>query len=252
MNTPGGGATEFKGNGAAELTLVVRGMTCGACARQVEAAVGRLSGVSGAEVALARGTVLVRYDESRVQPADVSDAIRQAGYDAYSSDKPAGATSVGPSTPAEPALPVLPLAAGAAATTLLAAFYLAVVTIAQGWGHALELIGSDWYFVAAIAVGFGVQVGLFVHLRRRRHEQRAGLPTMATGVGTGTSTLAMLACCAHHGGELLVLFGLSAAAVFLNENRVPFMLLGIAANIAGIVIMLRLLRQSAGSPTRRA
>ncbi len=53
----------------------------------------------------------------------------------------------------------------------------------------------------------------------------------------------MLACCAHHAGDFLPLLGLSGAALFLNDNRVYFMPLGIASNFGGIAVMLRTLRQ---------
>ena len=139
-----------------------------------------------------------------------------------------------------------PIIAGALGALLLAALYLTVVTVAQSWSHALELVTADWYFVAAIAAGFGTQVGLFVHLRRRRRTGATRSSTALTGAGTGTSTVAMLACCAHHASDVLPLLGLSGAAIFLTDNRVPFMVLGLLSNAVGVVFMLRLLRKHDG------
>lgn len=134
-----------------------------------------------------------------------------------------------------------PAMAGTVAAALLAGLYVAVVAVEQNWSHAVGLLSSDGYFVAAIAASFGVQVGLFVHLRRdARASPRA--PTALTGAGTGTSTVATLLCCAPHVTNLLPLIGLSGAAVFLTNYRVPFLLLGVAINVAGIGVMVRLVR----------
>ena len=67
--------------------------------------------------------------------------------------------------------------------------------------------------------------------------------------GGGTSTAAMIACCAHHVTDVLPLLGLSGAAVFLAQYKVPFMVVGIISNIVGIGVMLRLIRRAQHSAT---
>jgi len=135
---------------------------------------------------------------------------------------------------------MLPVGAGALAGLLLVGLYLGLVTWAQGFGHARELLWDDRYFVAAIATGFGLQVGLFTYLRvilpRRAAASAAGL----TAAGTGSSTAAMLACCAHHLTDALPLLGLSGATIFLNDYRIPLMAVGLGVNAAGVAVMLRL------------
>ena len=135
----------------------------------------------------------------------------------------------------------LPAGAGALAALLLVGMYLGLVTWAQGLDHARELLWDDRYFVAAIATGFGVQVGLFIYLRvvlpRRAAASAAGL----TAAGTGTSTAGMVACCAHHLTDALPVLGLSGAAVFLNDYRQWLMAVALAMNAAGVVFMLHLL-----------
>ncbi len=65
----------------------------------------------------------------------------------------------------------------------------------------------------------------------------------ATGiVGTGTSTGAMLACCAHHLADVLPLIGLSGVAVFLTRYQMPVMIAGLAVNAGGIAYLWRQLR----------
>ena len=61
------------------------------------------------------------------------------------------------------------------------------------------------------------------------------------GASASTSTLAMAACCAHHVTDVLPLVGLSAAAVFVAEYRIHFMVLGLITNIVGIGVMLWLI-----------
>ena len=142
----------------------------------------------------------------------------------------------------------LPFGAGAVAGLLLVGLYLGIVTWAQGLGHARELLWNDRYFVAAIAGGFGVQVGLFVHVRRLVARRAAGSAAGVTAAGTGTSTVAMVACCAHHVADALPVLGLSGAAIFLNDYRIPLMASGLAVNALGVAFMLRLVVTN----TRRA
>ena len=135
---------------------------------------------------------------------------------------------------------LLPSGAGILAGAFLVALYLGLVTWAQGFEHARELLWGDRYFVAAIAAGFGLQVGLFVHVRRLVARAAAGSAAGITAAGTGTSTVAMVACCAHHVTDALPLIGLSGAAVFLNDYRIPLMAAGLAVNALGVAFMLRL------------
>ena len=128
-----------------------------------------------------------------------------------------------------------PLLAGLVAATLLIGFYLGVITLAQDWAHAREQMQTDRWFVAAISTGFGAQVGLFVYLRSLHARGNAG--TMAAS--TGTSTVAMLACCAHHLADALPLIGLSGAAVFLNDFKGPILWTGIVMNGGGIAYLVR-------------
>ncbi len=134
----------------------------------------------------------------------------------------------------------VPALFGTLATLALIGLYLGLVTWAQDYRHARELLWDDRYFVGAIAIGFGLQVGLFVHLRRLLAGAARGSAAAATATGTGTSSAAMIACCAHHLADALPVLGLSGAAVFLSDYRIPLMALGIAVNGAGIVFMVRL------------
>lgn len=133
---------------------------------------------------------------------------------------------------------------GAAGSMLLVAMYLGLVTLAQGFQHAVELLSQDWYFVLAIALGFGVQLDLFFYMRRALRKQKGtGSAAAMAGASTGTSSVAMLACCAHHVADVLPFVGLSGAALLLSEYRQPLMLVGIASNLVGIAMMVRAIRR---------
>lgn len=132
-----------------------------------------------------------------------------------------------------------PVMGGLVGAGAILAVYLGLVTLTSGsWEHARELLAEDRWFVGLIVLGFGVQVGLFVHLRRNLHAHRGGAMTATSG---GTSTAAMIACCAHHVSDVLPLLGLSGAAIFLAQYKVPFMVVGIVSNAVGIGVMLRLI-----------
>lgn len=131
---------------------------------------------------------------------------------------------------------------GVVAAAVLLALYLGVISLAQGTAHAVEQLVLDAPFVLTVSAGFGVQIGLFAELRAVDRQHRRG--AAVTAAGTTTSTAAMLACCAHHVVDLLPLVGLSAAAVFLNEFKTPLLVLGLAMNAAGVVVIGRELRRA--------
>jgi len=148
---------------------------------------------------------------------------------------------------------------GAIAAGGIAMFYVAVVWGASGsFRHLTDQVASDWYLLLPIVLGFGVQVGLLSELRRRQRALRAAAgasaaagATAAGAMGTGASTVGMVACCAHHVADLAPLVGATAAATFLYDYRLPFMLVGIGVNAVAIAIVARRLRRlptGAGSP----
>jgi copper chaperone len=61
-------------------TLRVPDMSCGHCKAAVEGELNKLSGVEGARADLEKGVVEVGYDESRVAPQQLIEAIEEAGY----------------------------------------------------------------------------------------------------------------------------------------------------------------------------
>jgi hypothetical protein len=136
---------------------------------------------------------------------------------------------------------------GILAAAGMAAFYAVVVAGASGSvGHLVDQVRTDWYLLAPIITGFGVQVGLVAELRRR---QRLARDTAVAGTaGAGGSTVGMIACCAHHLAEVAPFLAVTGAATFLVTYRVAFMALGLAATAVGIWMAARRLRHLPASP----
>jgi copper chaperone len=63
-----------------ERTFNVEGMSCAHCEATVEEELNALSGVERSNADFERGTVEVRYDESRVTTADIKNSVQEAGY----------------------------------------------------------------------------------------------------------------------------------------------------------------------------
>jgi len=64
-----------------QTTLPISGMTCAACANRIEKGLGKLEGVSSANVNFAMEKASVSYDPSRVDIGAMQETIRKLGYD---------------------------------------------------------------------------------------------------------------------------------------------------------------------------
>jgi hypothetical protein len=154
----------------------------------------------------------------------VREAVARAGY---SLENELGAVS-------NRYITVGPVLIGLVAAAGLLTMYVGLITLAQDWAHAVEQLSQDRWFVVAIAAGFGTQIGLFTYLRTLHNTAAVG----GVAASTGTSTAAMLACCAHHLTDVVPVVGLSGMAVFLNLYKTPLLWLGILMNLAGIAFMV--------------
>ena len=63
-----------------EITFPVQGMSCGACIRNIKAALEGKTGVKTVEVNLAAGEVAVSYNPQTTEPVALAEAIRTSGY----------------------------------------------------------------------------------------------------------------------------------------------------------------------------
>ncbi len=125
---------------------------------------------------------------------------------------------------------------------ILLSVYFIIVSFANSFAHAINEFGQLWYWIAALTIGFGIQVGLFTHVRQAvKIKQQFRGATTTVAAGAGVSTVSMVACCAHHLSDLLPILGLSAAAAFLVQYQLVFILAGVVSNIFGITYMLSII-----------
>jgi copper chaperone len=63
-----------------DTTFKVPEMSCGHCKAAVEGELNKLSGVESSSADIEKGTVAVRYDESRASTEQLKGVIEEAGY----------------------------------------------------------------------------------------------------------------------------------------------------------------------------
>ena len=136
-----------------------------------------------------------------------------------------------------------PVGAGLVGAAMLTLIYFGIVSWAESPQHAIDLFWEDRWVVIPLILGFGVQSALYIILKKRLFVPIAhtGPSGALTGAGGGMSTVAMVACCAHHVADVLPILGLTAAAAFLAEYQLAFMLVGLGTTLVGIVVMLIIL-----------
>lgn len=126
----------------------------------------------------------------------------------------------------------LPLSWALAAAALLLAVFFGIVGLVSGWPFALEQFAAFWPFLIALAVGFGVQVGLYAYLRQLAGGEKASGKVVAAS-GT-TSTVAMVSCCAHYLANVLPVLGVTGFITVVAQYQTELFWVGLAFNLAGI------------------
>jgi Cu+-exporting ATPase len=121
--------------------------------------------------------------------------------------------------------------AGLTATVILLSLYFGVLTLVSGWSFTVQQFGAYSSFLVALAIGFGIQVGLFLYLRRA--VEAAGSAKVMVATGT-TSGAAMVSCCTHYLVNLLPVLGATGLISFVGQYQVELFWFGIASNLAGI------------------
>ena len=127
-------------------------------------------------------------------------------------------------------------ASGLVATAALLGLYFGVLTLVSGWTFTVEQFAAYWYFIVALALGFGTQVGLFMYLRRAVHAAASGKVVAATGTASGA---AMISCCTHYLVNLLPALGATGLVTFVGEYQVELFWFGLLSNLAGIAYIGR-------------
>ena len=128
-----------------------------------------------------------------------------------------------------------PLATGTLAFLAMLGIYFGVLTLVSGWDFTVSEFSRFWYYVLPLALGFGIQMGLYIHLRQRlAHHHTGGKIVVASGT---TSTAAMLACCTHYLTGILPVIGAAGAVTLIAQYQVQLFWVGLAFNLAGIIFI---------------
>lgn len=130
---------------------------------------------------------------------------------------------------------IKPIVYGILASGILVGVYFTVLTLVSGWVFAQNQFDSFWYFIVSLAVGFGIQIGLYIYLRNLIHSgQNSG---KVLGVTGATSTATMISCCAHYLANLLPILGVTGLVTFVAQYQVKLFWAGLLFNAFGIVYM---------------
>ncbi|KKS38317.1 MAG: hypothetical protein UV01_C0004G0119 [Parcubacteria group bacterium GW2011_GWA2_42_14] len=119
----------------------------------------------------------------------------------------------------------------------LVGIYFSVVILISGASFALSQFYEFWYFIIALALGFGVQVGLYTYLRNAILERGSAGKVLA--VSGATSTLAMISCCSHYLVNILPVIGVTGIISIIGQYQIEFFWVGLIFNLVGIVYIAR-------------
>lgn len=132
---------------------------------------------------------------------------------------------------------IRPAMYGTIAAMLLLVVYVVVVSAVSGWAFMLEQFAAFWYFIVVLAAGFGLQIGLFVRLRDiARHRGASGKMVAVSG---GTSTAAMISCCAHYLTNVVPVLGATGFVAVVAQYQTELFWVGLAFNVAGVAYVGR-------------
>ncbi len=122
---------------------------------------------------------------------------------------------------------------GIIATLTLLAVYVIIVSLVSGWDFMLIQLQTYWYFVISLAIGFGIQVGLYSYLKSAVTNTGKVLAVSGT-----TTTAAMISCCAHYLVNLLPILGTVGIITIISQYQVQLFWIGIGFNLIGIIYMV--------------
>ena len=122
--------------------------------------------------------------------------------------------------------------AGILGMLALLSAYLLILTAVSGWNFTLDQFYSFWYYIVSLAVGLGIQIGLYTYLRGAVHQGDGSGKVLAVS-GT-TSTAAMISCCTHYLTNILPFIGIGGFVTVVVQYQIELFWFGLASNAAGI------------------
>jgi len=125
---------------------------------------------------------------------------------------------------------------GVIAALVLLVVYFAILSLVSDFEFAKGQFSRFWYFVLSLAVGFGIQFGLYVYLRDSVNQMTSKKVLAVSGT---TSTVAMISCCAHYMVNILPILGTAGLVTFVGQYQVEIFYVGLLFNLFGIAYIVR-------------
>jgi len=122
---------------------------------------------------------------------------------------------------------------GLGAAVILIVVYFIIVSLVSGWAFAKGQFREFWYFITALSLGFGIQVGLYSYLRSMIKNVS---PRVVATTGA-TTTAAMISCCAHYLVNILPVLGAVGIITIISQYQVQLFWVGLVFNFAGVIYM---------------
>src|SRR4030066_979400 len=129
-----------------------------------------------------------------------------------------------------------PFQLGTPAFMLMLAIYFGGVSLISGQNFAIEQFAEFWYFIVALALGFGIQVGLYTYLKNLVGQH--GMSGKVVAASGTTSAAAMVSCCAHYLVNILPILGVTGILTLVAQYQIELFWLGLAFNGAGILYIV--------------
>lgn len=124
-------------------------------------------------------------------------------------------------------------AIGALATAALLGFYFLILSLVSDWAFTIDQFTTFRYYIVGVALGFGIQIGLYTYLRSAIQNHCVSGKVVAVS-GT-TSTVAMISCCAHYLVNILPILGATGLITLVGQYQIELFWVGLVSNGAGIL-----------------
>ncbi len=116
--------------------------------------------------------------------------------------------------------------------------YFIIVSLVSGFQFALSQFSGYWYFLTSLAIGFGIQIGLYSYLKELVKIGGAKMGGKTVAVTGTTSTLAMISCCAHYLANIVPILGIAGALSVVAAYQVEIFWVGLIFNMLGILFIV--------------
>ncbi|MHB8871474.1 MAG: hypothetical protein ACYC5G_03400 [Candidatus Doudnabacteria bacterium] len=136
-----------------------------------------------------------------------------------------------------------PVRNGAMAMLGMIILYFLAVGLISDWLFAKTQFVANWYFIISLAIGFGIQVGLYTYLKILIASNGSG---KMLGVTATTSAVSMISCCAHYLTNILPILGTIGLVTFIAQYQTQFFWVGLFFNITGIIYMIHKIQKVKG------